>query len=271
MLKKLYKTNEFAILCGVSKHTLFHYDKIGLLKPVIVCENGYRYYSLDQFDLFSIILLLKKTGSTLEEIKEYISNYNTQSFLEILTQKQLKLNEEIKSMKNLSAFLSLTIATLKEGLSQKIDEIKIVMCEEEYLIATPIPQNEKINDKIIFNTFNEHLNFCKQNNLNTSSHVGEIILKENILNGKFQANYCYSKINKKIKNKCLLKKPKGLYAIFYHQGNYDSLKEVYEKIYNQIKDKGYEVDGNIYEEDLIDYFSENNPEKFILKISLQVK
>lgn len=165
------------------------------------------HYSLDQFDLFSIILLLKKTGSTLEEIKEYISNYNTQSFLEILTQKQLKLNEEIKSMKNLSAFLFLTIATLKE----------------------------------------------------------------NILNGKFQANYCYSKINKKIKNKCLLKKPKGLYAIFYHQGNYDSLKEVYEKIYNQIKDKGYEVDGNIYEEDLIDYFSENNPEKFILKISLQVK
>lgn len=134
------------------------------------------HYSLDQFDLFSIILLLKKTGSTLEEIKEYISNYNTQSFLEILTQKQLKLNEEIKSMKNLSAFLSLTIATLKE----------------------------------------------------------------NILNGKFQANY-------------------------------NSLKEVYEKIYNQIKDKGYKVDGNIYEEDLIDYFSENNPEKFILKISLQVK
>ena len=38
-------TGEFAKLAGVSKDTLFHYEKIGLFKPEIVCKNEYRYYS----------------------------------------------------------------------------------------------------------------------------------------------------------------------------------------------------------------------------------
>ena len=36
---------EFAALCEVKKQTLFHYDDIGLLKPEIVNDKGYRFYS----------------------------------------------------------------------------------------------------------------------------------------------------------------------------------------------------------------------------------
>ena len=35
-------TGEFAKLCGVKKQTLFHYDQIGILKPELSGENGYR-------------------------------------------------------------------------------------------------------------------------------------------------------------------------------------------------------------------------------------
>ena len=48
MDKHLFKTAEFAALCGVKKDTLLHYDHIGLLKPQRVGENGYRYYSARQ-------------------------------------------------------------------------------------------------------------------------------------------------------------------------------------------------------------------------------
>ncbi|WP_262802790.1 MerR family DNA-binding transcriptional regulator [Clostridioides difficile] len=58
MIKKLYKTSEFAELCGVKKHTLYHYDEIELLKPSITHENGYRYYTIDQFEKFNIMDLL---------------------------------------------------------------------------------------------------------------------------------------------------------------------------------------------------------------------
>ena len=46
MDRNLYMTTgEFAALMGVSKHTLFHYDDIGLFSPEYVAENGYRMYS----------------------------------------------------------------------------------------------------------------------------------------------------------------------------------------------------------------------------------
>ena len=43
--ERYIKTGEFAKLVGVTKHTLFYYDKIGLFSPEIKLENGYRFYS----------------------------------------------------------------------------------------------------------------------------------------------------------------------------------------------------------------------------------
>ena len=40
-----FTTGEFAKLVGVTKHTLFHYDKIGIFSPEIKEDNYYRYYS----------------------------------------------------------------------------------------------------------------------------------------------------------------------------------------------------------------------------------
>ena len=48
-------TGEFAKICNVKKHTLFHYDDIGLLKPDYYDENGYRFYSYSQLNLFYFI------------------------------------------------------------------------------------------------------------------------------------------------------------------------------------------------------------------------
>ena len=48
-------TGEFAKICNVKKHTLFHYDDIGLLKPDYYDENGYIFYSYSQLNLFYFI------------------------------------------------------------------------------------------------------------------------------------------------------------------------------------------------------------------------
>lgn len=35
------KCGEFAALCGTTKNTLIHYDRLGLLSPAYVTESGY--------------------------------------------------------------------------------------------------------------------------------------------------------------------------------------------------------------------------------------
>lgn len=50
---------QFSKLMGVSKDTLFHYDRLGILSPETKADNGYRYYSMNQMDVFKVITILK--------------------------------------------------------------------------------------------------------------------------------------------------------------------------------------------------------------------
>ena len=68
-----FTTGEFAKILGVKKHTLFHYDEIGLFSPVVKDEeNNYRYYFVWQMDTFEVIRALQKLGMPLSEIREYM-------------------------------------------------------------------------------------------------------------------------------------------------------------------------------------------------------
>ena len=59
-MEKLYSTGEFAKLAGVTLRTIRYYDKIGLLKPTLILDNGYRRYcNKDFFNLKKIIYLKK--------------------------------------------------------------------------------------------------------------------------------------------------------------------------------------------------------------------
>lgn len=70
--EKYLSTGEFARICGVEKHVLFHYEEIGLFQPVLVLENGYRYYSYHQYDTFVVIRLLRSLGMSLRDIGVYL-------------------------------------------------------------------------------------------------------------------------------------------------------------------------------------------------------
>ena len=56
-LSETYFTiGEFASLFKLSKQTLFYYERNNILKPSYIEENGYRYYSLEQYFIFDIII-----------------------------------------------------------------------------------------------------------------------------------------------------------------------------------------------------------------------
>ena len=43
----------------ISKQTLLYYDKVGLLVPEFVSNNGYRHYSMNQYLILEICLKMK--------------------------------------------------------------------------------------------------------------------------------------------------------------------------------------------------------------------
>ena len=78
--KDYLTTGELTQLMGITKHTLFHYDDIGLFQPKYINEKGYRFYSIDQIDILNTILVLRDLDMPLKEIQTYVSQRTPELF-----------------------------------------------------------------------------------------------------------------------------------------------------------------------------------------------
>src|SRR5258708_1967639 len=77
MVNTLITAGEFAKLARTTKRTILWYDQIGVLKPELINEEGYRFYKPEQLIDFQIILLLRSLNFSLEQIQAYLAKNNT--------------------------------------------------------------------------------------------------------------------------------------------------------------------------------------------------
>src|SRR5437870_13174272 len=68
-----YKVQEFAELAGVTVRALYHYDRLGLLKPRRA-DTGYRLYRLCDLERLEQIVALKFLGIPLKQIKTLLDH-----------------------------------------------------------------------------------------------------------------------------------------------------------------------------------------------------
>lgn len=94
-MKELYKINEVAKIYNVSTDTLRFYDKMKLLSPWVVGENGYRYYSKAQFEIISTIMLLRSMGTSIKDIKELLDADKPDKIKNELSNRIRIIDEEI--------------------------------------------------------------------------------------------------------------------------------------------------------------------------------
>lgn len=106
------KISEFAKKSGVTVKTLLHYDKIGLLKPSMKSENGYRIYYDEDFIRLQQISTLKFVGLSLQEIKQVLDH--KEENIEQLIDIEMKVLEEKKNK----------IETVINGLQKSKKEIE---------------------------------------------------------------------------------------------------------------------------------------------------
>lgn len=67
-----WTVKQISQLTGLTVRTLHHYDQIGLLKPVFVAENGYRYYNQENLARLQEILLFRELDFPLKDIQQLL-------------------------------------------------------------------------------------------------------------------------------------------------------------------------------------------------------
>ena len=171
---KKYTTGQFAKKANVTARTIRYYDKIGLLSPNYIGDNGYRYYSEDDLIILQRILMLKELGFSLEEISPLLMNTSKKEFQKNIKMQINLVNQKIKHLQLLKDTLVNTSKYMNENemnWDKIVDLIQLINVDQKIVeqykssfnlnIRIDLHQKYSINPIGWFNWLFEQINFSK--------------------------------------------------------------------------------------------------------------
>ena len=266
--EKYFTTGEFAQICKVPKHVLFHYDEIGLFKPAIVKDNNYRYYSYHQYDTFEIITLLKGIGMSLQDIKIYLEKRTPSMLIHLLDEQEELLNNKIKKLKHAKDFIKSIRSNTSLALELDTENVFLEYMEEETLLCSDSPHSQE--GKHFASYMEEYVRFYNHY-LETQDRVGTILLIENIKDAHYQQfQYLFTRTKKRNLKNIKIKKA-GYYLVTYFKGPYLKFNEGYQRLLHYANEHNIELGENAYEEYILSDIAEQNAENYITMLYLETK
>ena len=108
--------SQVADIAGISARMLRHYDKLDLLRPSRVSDNGYRWYERDQLLRLQRILLLRDYGLSLAAIRKILSRDDAAGEREVLIAHRALVAEERDRLTKLLSTLDRTLDEMAGGM-----------------------------------------------------------------------------------------------------------------------------------------------------------
>ena len=142
-MKDRYSIGELSNLFNFSTQTLRYYDKIDLFKPKLIDEeNGYRYYTYEQFQDLRTIIYLKNIGVPLKKINQHLSTKDAKYLLNILEERKNTIGEEIYNLKVMADQLEFKIGEIKNSLfHEDLDNVTLKELPERYIYSMDLVFN----------------------------------------------------------------------------------------------------------------------------------
>jgi DNA-binding transcriptional MerR regulator len=129
------KVGELSNRTGLTVRTLHHYDEIGLLKPSLHSEAGYRLYTSADVGRLQRVLSLRQLGFSLEEIRDCLDRPEF-SPLDVVRLHLARLREQIELQRELCARLETVAVHFRTAEEVSADEflqtIEAITMTEKY-------------------------------------------------------------------------------------------------------------------------------------------
>ena len=245
--KYLYTSKEFAQLANVNKRTLHYYNDIQLFKPEVIGENGFHYYTCFQFAQLELILILRKVGLSIEEIKDYMKAPSQANFYTMMEKRKQLIDETINQLLEIKKFLELKSNRLEQAFSARHGKIEIVnLPQRKVKFSQPKSGKYDANDFTIAAQF--ALELKQQFHLYDSfgSVVSMDAIKRNAFN---EYDYFFAYCPDTYDNYDILL-PQGTYLRTYCIGEWNNLATIYQKIIRFANENKIQLSGYAYEEGL---------------------
>ncbi len=269
--KEKFTIGEFAKLFGISKQTLFYYERNDIFSPSVIKENGYRYYSLEQYFIFEIIVSLRKLGFSLKAIGNYVKNRNIDSLRELLLSKVLEYDLQIELLQRNRNNLLVNVKRLQLAKESKKDCITLENCAEEYFVADDLSSFQDSLKQQVECIAKHNLPFAKSEIFN-EYFMGYIIRKEDLLSStQLSIKQIFTLVSQADEYANHIIKPQGLYAkIITPDGYHVKYEETLQKLLAFIERNELEIVGDAYLVQLSNYWSAELQDDYVTQISIHV-
>lgn len=253
---------------NVTTQALRLYDEIGLLKPAIIGENGYRYYDISQCARLDMIQHMKSLGMELRTIKQQLDKKDLSLLKNILEQKKDDIERQIRELKYQRRAIDRTIAAYDLFESAPPDGTIVLQYIGKRLLYKldyginfydyGIDMYEEILRKLKNDMLSQHLPHIY------FSRAGTILKKENLEARQFSATEFFVFIDKDyVPAELHTPLPGGMYLCIYCNG-FEREREYTLRLLDEIETHGYTVQGDCICEVIIDspVFEESRRDMF---------
>ena len=126
----MYTIGQMSQLCHISARRLRYFEAMGILKPAMLSEKGYRYYQAEQLSEIMTIAHLQHYGLTLTEIGQFLSGDETLK-VQILRRQRAKNEQTLNTLQQSLADLTRDIEELEGTMTNNEQEAVITMLDPE--------------------------------------------------------------------------------------------------------------------------------------------
>lgn len=246
---KLFTIGKFAKLHEINKKTLMWYDEIGLLKPAVIKENGYRYYTYQQSYLLEIILMLRELGVSIPEIRGFLENRTVLSLKKLFAEKISAIEETIRHLQAVQKTMEKKHQDMDILSNLDLSEIQIVeRAEPRYLGIVDVSQAKSMEEEMdlaVAGAKKYHLHRLYE------TSYGAMLSIENMDKGNFNSyTALYLELPEQERDKALHVQPAGKYLRAFCKGDGEQLAIRYREIMAYAEERGITFYDFSYEQGL---------------------
>lgn len=266
----IFSIGKFLKLCATTRETLYHYEKLGLLKPTVDINNGYRSYTPNDYYTFMFIQHLTRIGFSLHEIGDLLKHQTLDNYFHALETSKIRSEEKQAELLLWRERTERGYSQLRSMLNRPIDQPQIMYHEEEYFLRVPFDNSDPIVSDIICSS--EQDAFSRENNVDIQRHYKGYYSDDPFSSETPVFDYNLAKLNHPYSCDRLFVRPAGMYiTMCYHGPFYGDCSPSYKIVKDYLKEHRFTPLTGMFVEIAVAPFHSKDPNEYVAELSLQIE
>lgn len=267
---EFFSIGEFAKICGTTRATLYHYEKIGLLIPKTNEVNSYRSYKLYDYYLFMYIAHLTRIGFSLYEIREYVHNKTCDNYIDAQKNSYIRMSLQQEKIQLKNERTQRGLHSLHKSLEHPLNQPQITYREQEHYLRMGFEGS--LNGKSCIEAQAKLRDYAELPDINIERNFLGFYSDESVSAKTPSFGYVLSKMIDLYPCEYLFTRPSGTYISMYYRGPFTPDGDnAYKIIADYMEEHRFTAQSGIFVEDIVGPFISYDKSEYVSLMYIKIE